>query len=115
MTAALKLHVPPFDRSSPSAAFPFLSEPSPLPALLIALLLALSPCSFEPAAKVPASCTGPTVTISLVPKVCTLESATKQVVCDPAKLVLTKSPGSCTHKYLSASTWTGKVRHLPTD
>ncbi|KAI3424191.1 hypothetical protein D9Q98_009547 [Chlorella vulgaris] len=74
-----------------------------------------TPEAFEPAAKVPASCTGPTVTISLVPKVCTLESATKQVVCDPAKLVLTKSPGSCTHKYLSASTWTGKVRHLTTD
>jgi hypothetical protein len=31
-----------------------------------------------------------------------------QVVCDPAKLVLTKSPGSCTHKYISASAWVGK-------
>lgn len=31
-----------------------------------------------------------------------------QIVCDPAKLVLTKSPGSCVHKYKSASSWVGK-------
>ncbi|KAL4853152.1 hypothetical protein ACK3TF_005845 [Chlorella vulgaris] len=63
---------------------------------------------FKPAAKVPAACQGPKVSIALVPKVCTLQGATKQVVCDPAKLVLTKTPGSCTHKHLSASKWTGK-------
>ena len=31
-----------------------------------------------------------------------------QILCDPAKLVLTKTPVSCTHKYKSASSWTGK-------
>ena len=55
-----------------------------------------------------ASCTGPSVTIAVVPKVCVLEAATKQVVCDPAKLVLTKAPGSCVHKYKTASVWEGK-------
>lgn len=33
---------------------------------------------------------------------------TAQILCDPAKLVLTKSPGACTHKYKSASSWVGK-------
>ncbi len=33
-----------------------------------------------------------------------------QVVCSPAKLVLTKSPGSCTHKYDAPLSWVGKVR-----
>lgn len=67
-----------------------------------------TPESFKPTAKVPASCSGPTVTISLQPKVCVLQAATKQVVCEPAKLVLTKTPGSCTHKYISAAEWKGK-------
>ena len=31
-----------------------------------------------------------------------------QVVCDPAKIVLTKAPGGCTHKYATASSWKGK-------
>ena len=39
----------------------------------------LLPRSFTPSEKVPASCTGPSVTIALVPKVCILESKTKQV------------------------------------
>ena len=30
-----------------------------------------------------------------------------QILCDPAKLVLTKTPGSCTHKYKSGSSWVG--------
>ena len=30
-----------------------------------------------------------------------------QILCDPAKLVLTKTPGACTHKYKSGSTWVG--------
>lgn len=33
-----------------------------------------------------------------------------QIVCDPPKIVLIRTPGGCTHKYHSASTWTGKVR-----
>ncbi|KAL4442718.1 hypothetical protein ABPG77_006712 [Micractinium sp. CCAP 211/92] len=65
--------------------------------------------TFTPSKKVPASCTGPSVSLSLVPKTCVLQAATKQIVCSPAKLVLTKTPGSCTHKYHSASTWVGKV------
>ncbi|KAL4424247.1 hypothetical protein ABPG75_001548 [Micractinium tetrahymenae] len=65
--------------------------------------------AFNPSKKVPASCTGPTVSLSLVPKTCVLESATKQIVCSPAQLVLTKTPGSCTHKYHSASVWVGKA------
>ena len=32
-----------------------------------------------------------------------------QVVCDPAKIVLRKSPGGCTHKYTTPSSWKGKV------
>ena len=88
----------------PSLASPFpspciLADPTPAP---------LSPRSFTPGEKVDASCTGPSVTIAVVPKVCVLEAATKQVVCDPAKLVLTKAPGSCVHKYKTASVWEGK-------
>ncbi|PRW61186.1 glycerol-3-phosphate acyltransferase [Chlorella sorokiniana] len=62
---------------------------------------------FTHSVKVPAKCVGPSVTIALVPKVCILDSKSKQILCDPAKLVLTKTPGSCTHKYKSASTWVG--------
>jgi hypothetical protein len=36
-------------------------------------------CRFKPAAKVPAACQGPKVSIALVPKICTLQGATKQV------------------------------------
>ena len=32
----------------------------------------------------------------------------KQIICDPAKLVLRKIPGSCTLKYYSAFIWEGK-------
>ena len=37
-----------------------------------------------------------------------LDADNKAVVCDPAKLVLAKAPGSCTHAYHSASAWKGK-------
>jgi hypothetical protein len=36
-----------------------------------------------------------------------------QVICDPAKLVLVKIPGICTHKYQTAGVWKGKVRPPP--
>lgn len=35
--------------------------------------------AFTPSKKVPASCTGPSVTLAVVPKTCVLEAATKQV------------------------------------
>ena len=56
-----------------------------------------------------ASCSGPTVTLAYVPKICVLDPTNKAVVCDPAKLVLSKAPGSCNKPYYSAATWTGKV------
>ncbi|PSC74269.1 tetratricopeptide repeat [Micractinium conductrix] len=58
--------------------------------------------------KMPSSCSGPKVSIQLRPKVCELDPLAKQVLCEPAKLVLVKSPGSCNHKYVAASVWTGK-------
>jgi hypothetical protein len=64
--------------------------------------------------KVPTTCTGPTINISFLPKTCVIEDAAKQIVCDPAKLVLIKSPGSCTLKHYTASTWTGKQCRLKT-
>ena len=36
-------------------------------------------CRFTPSKKVPAKCVGPSVTIALVPKVCILDSKSKQV------------------------------------
>jgi hypothetical protein len=33
-----------------------------------------------------------------------------QVVCDPAKIVLSMSPGGCTHKYTTPAQWKAKVR-----
>lgn len=63
---------------------------------------------FTPSEKVPTTCVGPQVTLAYVPKVCVLDDKTHQVICDPAKLVLVQLPGSCTHKYWTASTWKGK-------
>eukprot|EP00887_Chlorella_sp_A99_P007046 scaffold2.g7046.t1 len=63
---------------------------------------------FNASILMPASCTGPTVTLAFLPKVCTLDSANKAVICDPAKLVLQKTPGSCVHAYHSAAIWKGK-------
>ena len=65
-------------------------------------------CRITPSRKVPTSCTGPSVTLELVPRVCTLDSKTKTVTCDPAKLVLFRTPGSCTFKYLRAFRYRGK-------
>eukprot|EP00887_Chlorella_sp_A99_P007038 scaffold2.g7038.t1 len=67
-----------------------------------------TPEIFNASTLMPASCTGPTVTLAFLPKVCTLDSANKAVICDPAKLVLQKTPGSCVHAYHSAATWKGK-------
>ena len=64
--------------------------------------------SFTPSTKVYSSCTGPSITMALVPKVCVLDAVNHAVVCDPPKLVLNKNPGSCTHEYYSASSWVGK-------
>ena len=36
-----------------------------------------------------------------------------QAVCEPGKIVLTKTPGSCIPKHASAATWKGKVLTLP--
>ncbi|GAB4813377.1 hypothetical protein N2152v2_000423 [Parachlorella kessleri] len=67
-----------------------------------------TPERYLPSQAAYASCSGPTVTLAYVPKVCSLDETTHQVVCDPAKIVLTKAPGGCTHKYATASSWTGK-------
>lgn len=32
-----------------------------------------------------------------------------QILCEPAKIVVKKTPGGCTSKYYAASTWTGKA------
>jgi hypothetical protein len=58
--------------------------------------------------KVPATCAGPQVSLAYVPKTCVLNAADKVAICDPAKLVLTKTPGECTLKYKSAAEWTAK-------
>ena len=65
-----------------------------LAAVLHAALLLSRPCSFLPLAH---SQTSPTA------------HPPPQVVCDPAKIVLAKSAGGCTHKYTTPSSWKGKV------
>jgi len=58
--------------------------------------------------KKPTACKGPSVTLQYVPKTCILDAEAKAAVCDPAKLVLTKTPGSCNLKYYTAPKWVGK-------
>ena len=36
-----------------------------------------------------------------------------QIICEPAKLVLTRVPGSCVNKHKAASVWVGKVSASP--
>ncbi|KAL4422573.1 hypothetical protein ABPG75_008770 [Micractinium tetrahymenae] len=67
---------------------------------------------FSPSSGVPSSCTGPTISLAISPKTCVLEAQTKQAVCTPAKLVLIKTPGSCTHKYDAPLSWVGKACKL---
>ncbi|KAL4424745.1 hypothetical protein ABPG77_000088 [Micractinium sp. CCAP 211/92] len=71
-----------------------------------------TPEKFTPSTSVHSSCTGPSVSLAITPKTCVLEGQAKQVVCSPAKLVLTKTPGSCTHKYDAPLSWVGKVCKL---
>jgi len=58
--------------------------------------------------KVPTTCYGPTVSLALAPKVCVIDDKDKQVTCDPAKLVLTKSPGYCELKHKTPFEFYGK-------
>ncbi|PSC74184.1 L-threonine dehydratase biosynthetic [Micractinium conductrix] len=66
------------------------------------------PEAYIPGGKVPAQCVGPTVTIGVTPKVCELNPESRQIICEPAKLVLTRVPGSCVNKHKAASVWVGK-------
>jgi len=66
------------------------------------------PEEIEPSEKIPTTCVGPSVVLELQPKTCVLETKDKTLVCDPAKLVLTKFPGECTYKYKSAFFYKGK-------
>lgn len=65
-------------------------------------------CSYDSGRKVPTTCTGPYIQLVFEPKTCIIDTKDKQVVCEPAKLVLYKYPGECNLKYHSAATWTGK-------
>lgn len=67
-----------------------------------------SPEEFTPGEKVPTTCSGPSVSIAFVPKTCVLDPADKVAVCDPAKILLNKNPGSCSLVHKTPSTWTGK-------
>ena len=51
---------------------------------------------------------GPYVNITFVPKVCVIEEKEKKIICDPARLVLTKTPGYCTLKHYDPFVWEGK-------
>lgn len=58
--------------------------------------------------KVAAACTGPSVTLELVPKTCVLDDISKTLTCSPAILELIKTPAACNHKYYSPFSYTGK-------
>ena len=58
--------------------------------------------------KVPTTCTGPIDSLELRPKVCTIDPIHHVLTCDPAKLVLVKTPGVCIHKYHKAFSYKGK-------
>ncbi len=61
-----------------------------------------------PTEKIPTTCVGPIVSLVLRPKTCVLNAVKKELVCDPAKLVLVKTPGECTFKHKSAFEYVGK-------
>ncbi|KAL4514960.1 hypothetical protein Ndes2526B_g03720 [Nannochloris sp. 'desiccata'] len=63
---------------------------------------------YDPPQKIPTTCAGPSFTLSYVPKSCIVKSAEKTIVCDPAKLVMVKTPGECTLKHYTAFSWSGK-------
>lgn len=63
---------------------------------------------FTESTKAPTKCEGPTVSLELVPKECIIDSKTHTIDCTPAKLVLKKTPGSCTFKHHTAFSWKGK-------
>lgn len=63
---------------------------------------------FTESTKEPTKCEGPTVSLELVPKECIIDSKTHTIDCTPAKLVLKKTPGSCTFKHHTAFSWKGK-------
>ena len=49
----------------------------------------------SPSVKIPPSCFGPRVSLTLVPRTCVIDKVNKLITCDPAKLVLVKVPGVC--------------------
>lgn len=63
---------------------------------------------YEESVKEPTTCEGPKVELSFKPKTCTIDSKTHTIDCVPAKLVLSKTPGSCTFKHHTPYKWTGK-------
>jgi hypothetical protein len=58
--------------------------------------------------KVPTTCVGPSVNVTFVPKTCLVDDLNKQITCQPAKLVLVKTPGSCTLKHYTPFMYHGK-------
>ena len=62
----------------------------------------------KPPVKVPSTCYGPQILLTYHPKQCYIVSDTKQILCDPAKLVMYKIPGSCVVKYYTPFEWSGK-------
>jgi len=67
-----------------------------------------TPESYNPIQKWPTICYGPVVNITYAPKACIIDEEAKQVICEPARLVLTKTPGYCVLKHYSSASWTGK-------
>lgn len=67
-----------------------------------------SPPRFVPPSLTPSSCTGPSITLSYIPKKCVVNDIAKQILCTTPKLMLYKFPGSCSHKHWTPTTWTGK-------
>lgn len=53
-------------------------------------------------------CSGPTVTLQYVPKVCVFSSDFKDMVCAPSNITLVRNPGSCVLDLQPASHYIGK-------
>ena len=57
---------------------------------------------------VPSTCAGPSVRVAYIPKKCIINEIAKQIVCTSPRLIMIKTPGSCTHKHFTPASWTGK-------
>jgi len=52
-------------------------------------------------------CKGPEIELEMVPKTCYIDASGHSIDCQPAKLVMKKTPAKCTYKHHSCAKYEG--------